>query len=165
MSAALEIDVSGRLCAALDRNSLAMEAAEQRRRQMAADVSYIPDPITASFAGSALASGVVWKGLAPKPGWNWAIQHIAVTGLGTSDYVNLAPGYSTADAQATKPRHSFTISTAGTVADWHPGRTGFLLLGREYASVVLTGSSSATLITAIADVIQVSDEQLPYFLL
>ena|SRR5215469_235796 len=165
ISPGIEADASLRLCASLDANTAMLRATENRRRQMALDVSYVPDPITIQFAGSALTAGKLWKDFQPRTGWNWAVQHVAVAGLGTSDYLNLCRGFSTADAQTQKGLHSFTVSTAGTIADWHPGRTGLVLLGRDMASLVFTGSSSATALSVTADVIQVSDEQLPYFLL
>lgn len=161
----LDVGIWARLCAALDGNTAAIRQAEARKQQMAQAVSYV-NVRPGQFAGSALAVGGEAAGIGrPMHGYNWAVQRLVVAGLGTSDYLTAYRGHTVSDVQGQNALYTFTVSVSGAVATWHPGRTGLVLLGREKMGIVWGGSSSSGAITVSADVIQVTDEQLPYFLL
>jgi hypothetical protein len=160
--ATAEASIFGRLEFALTANTRALESAERRRAEMAAAVSYISDFPALQFAAVPFAPGNGKWG--PKPGFNWAIQNIAVAGLGTADYLTVYRGNSKEAVQPNNARHTFTVAVAGAVDNWHPGRTGLVLIGREVPSLCFSGSISAA-ITVSGELIQVADEQLPYFLL
>jgi len=156
----LDLGLFAGLTASIDGLTGQMQAERQRKLQLAADVAYISVRATA-LLGSALP--LAWCN-SPKLGYNWAIQAIAVEGLGTSDYLNLFKGSSLGAVNGGYGRWTFTVTTAGTIAAWHPGRTGLVLRGQSQDSLIFGGSVAGTA-TVNADVIQVTDAQLPYFLL
>lgn len=93
------------------------------------------------------------------------MQRITLSGFGaTTDYVNLYRGTSTAQAVGNNALFTFQEAVAGGVSTWHPGRTGLVLKAEE--SLVFGGSvSGGGTFFANIDVIQLTDAQLPYFLL
>lgn len=157
----LETDFSVRVCASLDGLTSEMRADRQRKAMLAAEIAYLPAQ-AAQF--SSLPYEMRQAGYGPKPGYNWAVQAIAVEGLGTSDYLNLYKGQTAAADVAGYGRWTFTVSVAGAIAAWHPGRTGLVLRGASRDSIVFNGSIAGT-VTVNSDVIQLTDEQMPYFLL
>ena len=153
-------EIVARFAVAIESQTQLMQEAEDRRRDMYADISYIPAQ-AAQFTSVPYTMKTVNFG--PKPGFNWAVQAITVEGLGTSDYLNLYRGQSVSAAVAGYGRFTFTVTVAGAVATWLPGRTGLVLQGRSHDSIVFGGSIGGT-ITVNADVIQVTDEYAARYL-
>jgi len=137
-----------------------MRADRRRKEQLAADVAFIEAPPYSFTAVPAAQSG--WG---PNKGYNWAVQRITVSGFGaTTDYVTAYRGTVTAQAVGNNALYTFQEAVAGGVATWHPGRTGLVLKGDE--SLVFGGSvSGGGTFFASIDVVQLTDAQLPYFLL
>jgi hypothetical protein len=159
----LEIDASAQL--ALSINGLAAQMAADRRwrADLAADVSFVQAP-PFTVASLPAVAGSQWG---PNTGFNWAVQRISVSGFGaTTDYVNAYRGTTAAQAVGNNALYTFQEAVAGAVSTWHPGRTGLVLRGDESLCFAgtFTGSASAPLYFCI-DVIQLTDAQLPYFLL
>jgi hypothetical protein len=155
----LTLDISADLIAAINGNTAAVRDAERRRLQLAGEVAYIETP---SFSFGALP--FVAPGWGPNSGFNWAIQSMVLSGFGaTTDFVNVYRGNSAAAAVGNNARFTFQQAVAGGAAPWNPGRTGFILKGDE--SIVFSGTFTGTTMFASIDVIQVTDAQLPYFLL
>jgi len=162
----LRAGVAASLEVTLGRIAAAMERTDRHRRQLAASITYIPGRVFPSFAGSALTAGVQpGHGFGPTPGYWWAIQGMRVAGLAaTTDFLNVSRG-NAVPVQPGNALHTFTIPVAGAFADWLPGGGGLLLDGNGQASLLFTGTSAATAITVSMDVIQVTDAQLPYYLM
>lgn len=159
----LDVEVSARLCASLDANTAAYREAENRKRDLAASVSYI-DEMAFSFTSAALPVALE-ADKRPKTGYWWAVQRVSIAGLGaTTDFINLwranAPGEA---GLGQKALNTFQIAVAGGIANWHPGRTGLLLRPRQ--GLAVTGTFTGTTGIVSFDFIQVADAQLPYFLL
>ena len=155
VAATLEVSL-GRLARALERQ-------ERRRQQIAADIMYIPGLSFPAFAQPQLPFSP-GAGFGPRPGYWWAVQAMRVSGLATTDLLNLYRGSSPASAVGETAVNAFTVTVANAIAPWHPGHTGFLLGGMDQASVVFNGTIAGTVIVNL-DVIQVTDAQLPYLLL
>lgn len=163
MAMELSLEAAVELSAAIASNTAALERAERRKLQMAAAVSYV-DEMAFSFTAANLPQALE-ADKRTKTGYWWAVQRISVAGLGaTTDFINLwranAPGEA---GLPQKALHTFQIAVAGGIADWHPGRTGLLLRPRQ--GLGITGTFTGTLGVVAFDFIQVTDEQLPYFLL
>lgn len=155
-----EIEVDARLAVAIETQTDLIREADERQQKLFADISYFPGQ-AAQF--SALPYTMKTVDFGPKPGFNWAVQAVAVEGLGTSDVLNLYRGQSTSGAVAGYGRFTFTVTAANTIASWIPGRSGFILRGRSLDSIIFAGSIAGT-VTVNVDVIQVTDEYLPHFL-
>jgi hypothetical protein len=88
-----------------------------------------------------------------------------VAGLSaTTDFLNISRGNAVPVTLA-NALHSFTIPIVGAIADWLPGGGGLLLDGNGRASLLFTGTSAAPEIIVNMDVIQVTDAQLPFYLM
>lgn len=159
----LDLEAAVQLSAAIGANTAALQQAEKRKRDLAASVSYI-DEMAFSFT-SLTAPALLEADKRPKTGYWWAIQRVSIAGLGaTTDFVNLWRADSPAGAGAgQKALNTFQIAVAGGIANWHPGRTGLLLRARQ--GLAATGTFTGTQAIVSFDFIQVTDEQLPYFLL
>lgn len=156
----LTLDLSAELCAAINGNTTALRESERRKQAMAAGVSSFRPP---SFqVGTTLPAFAPDWG--PAPGWSWAVQTMSVEGLGTSDQLNLYIGSSKASAVLGNGRFTFTVTAAGAISTYGPGRTGMVLSGKGQDSLAFSGSVAAA-VTVNTEVIQVADAQLPYFLL
>ena len=155
VAATLEVSL-GKLVAALDRQ-------ERRRQQMAADLTYVPGLTFPPFASAALpfSPGAAWG---PRPGYWWAVQAIRVAGLVTADALTVYRGNSAAAAVAANGLHTFTVAVNGAIADWPPGSSALLLNGQDQSSLVFAGTLAGTA-TVNLDVIQMTEAQLPYFLM
>ena len=154
------LELGARIAVAVESQTQLMHEAEDRRRELAASVTYIPAQ-AAQFAALPYTMKTVDFG--PKPGFNWAVQAVAVQGLGTSDQLNLYLGQSVSATVAGYGRFTFTVAAAGAVSTWLPGRTGLVLRGRSLDSIVF-GGSIAGAVTVNIDVVQVTDEYLPLYL-
>ena len=156
----LEINLAAQLAASIDGLAAAMDKDRRRKEQLAADVAFIETPPITFTAVPYAPSG--WG---PNTGFNWAVQRITISGFGaTTDYVTVYRGTSTAQAVGNNALNTIQEAVAGGVGAWHPGRTGLVLTGDE--SLVFGGSiSGGGTFFANIDVIQLTDAQLPYFLL
>ena len=165
LSPGLDVEVSARLCAALDSNTLALQMQERRRALMANDVR-CSEATSISFLGSA-APAVSPADWGPSTGWNWAIQTVTVTPLGSSDVLKLYRGTSGPGMNlANRLKQSFIGSATVDTVTWHPGRTGLVLHGFGSDGLVFAGTlTSGTTYFVNFEIIEVSDAQLPYFLL
>jgi hypothetical protein len=156
----LTADFSLKLSASIDSMTAVMRADLKRKQDMAADVSYIETPALALTALPFVA-GIGWG---PNTGYSWAVQRMTVAGLGaTTDYVIAYRGTSAAQATGNNALYTFQELVAGGTSTWHPGRTGCILKAEE--SLVFTGTFTGTQAFVSIDVIQLTDTQLPYFLL
>jgi hypothetical protein len=159
----LEIDFAAAISASIDGLTAEMRADRRRKQDLAADVAYIETP-PINFAATALpyTPGPGWG---PNVGYNWAVQRITVGGFGaTTDYLTAYRGTTTAHAGAGQNAlYTFQEAVAGGVSTWHPGRTGLILKGQE--SLAFNGSITTGPFFVNIDVIQLTDAQLPYFLL
>jgi hypothetical protein len=156
----IELDLSARLIASIDGLRASIDRDRRRREDLAADVAFIEAPAYSFTAVPAAQSG--WG---PNTGFSWAVQRITITGFGaTTDYVTAYRGTSTAQTVGNNALYTFQEAVAGGVSTWHPGRTGLVLKAEE--SLVFGGSiSGGGTFFAAVDVIQLTDAQLPYFLL
>jgi hypothetical protein len=155
----LETDFNLRVCASLDGLTSEMRADRMRKQQLAAEVAYIDAPAI-SFGALPYAPA----GWGPNSGYNWAIQRVTMSGFGaTTDYITVYRGNSTGFAVGAYALYTFQEAVSGGVATWHPGRTGLVLKGDE--SIVFGGTFTGTTAYANIDVVQLTDAQLPYFLL
>jgi hypothetical protein len=155
----LSLDVAAQLCVSLDSLAAEMQRTRRSRENLAADVAFIETPPITFTAVPAAASG--WG---PNTGYSWAVQRITVSGFGaTTDYLNVYRGTNVAQAAGNNGLFTFQEAVAGGMATWHPGRTGLLLKAEE--SLVFAGTFTGTTAFANVDVIQLTDAQLPYFLL
>lgn len=161
----MEIDVSALadLNLSIKSNTQAIREAEARKRAMAAAVSWL---VTPGFAFTALPFAPPTDQFGPQAGWNWAVQRVTIAGLGaTTDLVTLYRGTSVTHALGNNALFSFTIPVAGAVATWHPGGKGLILRGQSQDSLAVAGTFTGTTGFVSVDVVQVTDEQLPYYLL
>jgi len=159
LSPAIEADVSARIWASLDGLVTEMRAERKRMQDLAAEIAYISAPAIAFTAVPYAPPG--WG---PNTGYNWAVQRITLSGFGaTTDYITAYRGNSTAHAVAAQALYTFQEAVAGGASAWHPGRTGLVLKGDE--SIVFGGTFTGTQMVASIDVIQLTDAQLPGFLL
>lgn len=162
LSPGIDLEVSARLCAALDANTMALLDTEARRRLMFAAVTAL-SPMSVTFKGSA-APLVAPSDWGPRTGWSWAIQTVTVTPLGSSDVLKLYRAKSPAQVDLNNLKFSFVGTSTVDTLTWHPGRTGFVLHAGEGLGFSGTLTSGTTYMVNF-EVIQVSDDQLPYFLL
>jgi hypothetical protein len=159
----LDAEVAAGLTAAITSNTSALAAAERRKRDLAAAVSYFAAPAFGFGSGAAV---IAPADNGPKDGFTWAVQHVAISGLGaTTDFMNVYRGASVTDVEGQNAQHTIQIPIAGAIGDWHPGRTGLLLRGANKERLIVTGTFTGTAGIVSYDVIQVTDAQLPYFLL
>jgi hypothetical protein len=156
----LEIDFSAQVAAAINGLTAELYADRRRKEDLAADVAFIEAP-PYTFTAVPAAQG----GWGPNTGFSWAVQRITISGFGaTTDYVTAYRGTVTAQTVGNNALYTFQEAVAGGVATWHPGRTGLILKAEE--SLVFGGSiSGGGTFFVNVDVIQVTDAQLPYFLL
>jgi hypothetical protein len=155
----LEIDFSAQVAASINGLTEELRADRRRKEDLAADVAFLETP-PFSFAALPYAAA----GWGPNRGFNWAVQSMVVSGLGaTGDFINVYRGTTTAHAVGNNARFTFQTLVVGGVSAWHPGRTGFVLKGDE--SIVFAGSFTTGPVFVNVDVIQLTDAQLPYFLL
>jgi hypothetical protein len=156
----LTADFSLKLSASIDSMTAVMRADLKRKQDMAADVSYIETPAL-SFTSLPFVAGSGWG---PNTGFHWAVQRMTIAGLGaTTDYAIAYRGTASAHAVGNNALYTFQELVAGGTATWHPGRTGLILKGQE--SLVFGGTFTGTTGFISIDVIQLTDAQLPYFLL
>lgn len=158
----LEINFAANVSASIDGLTAELRADRRRKQDLAADVAYIEtDAIT--FTTSTTLP-YMKSGWGPNTGYAWAVQRMTVSGLGaTSDFLTVYRGSSTAHAQGQNALFTFQEAVAGGVAAWHPGRTGLVLKAEE--SLVFNGTITTGPFFVNVDVIQLTDAQLPYFLL
>jgi hypothetical protein len=156
----LEIDLSAAISASISGLAAELRADRKRKEDLAADVAFIEAPPITFTSLPASQSG--WG---PNTGFNWAVQRVTISGFGaTTDYVTAYRGTFTAQTTGNNALYTFQEAVAGGAATWHPGRTGLVLKGEE--SLVFGGSiSGGGTFYANIDVIQLTDAQLPYFLL
>lgn len=155
----LEVDVGVQLAASITTLSDELRTERQRKIQLAQDVAYIQAPV---IAGPAVP--LVPPTWGPKTGYAWGVQRITLSGLGaTTDFVTAYRGKSPNDLVPQNALFTFTITTAGAVATWHPGRTGCVLVGNE--GLVFGGTFTGAQLVAAVDVIQLQLDKLPYYLL
>jgi len=159
----LEINFAAQVSASIDGLVTELKTERRRKENLAADVAYIEAP-PITFAANALpvAAGSGWG---PNTGFNWAVQRITISGFGAlTDYITVYRGTTTAHAGAGQNAlYTFQEAVAGGVATWHPGRTGFILKGQE--SIAFNGAATVGPFLVSVDVIQLTDANLPYFLL
>lgn len=137
---------------------LTAELTEQRNAQARAwqEIRFIPiDPLQVAFAALPAVLTTTVKG-----GFTWAVQRISIAGIGASpDTISLYRG---AAPSAVVPQN-FLNTLSAAVPAWHPGRTGLLLKPNQ--SLVIAGGTTGNTYTVNVDVIQVTDDQLPRFLI
>jgi hypothetical protein len=158
----LEINFAANVSASIDGLTAELRADRRRKQELAADIAYIETPAI-TFAATAVpyAAGSGWG---PNTGYSWAVQRITVSGFGaTTDFLTAYRGNSTAHAVGQNSLYTFQEAVAGGVSTWHPGRTGLILKGEE--SLVFNGTVTTGPFFVGIDVIQLTDAQLPYFLL
>jgi hypothetical protein len=156
----LEINFAAQVAASIDGLTTELRADRRRKENLAADVSYIETPAL-SFTAVPYAAGPAWG---PNTGFSWAVQRITIAGFGAlADYITAYRGTSTAFTVGNNALYTFQEAVVGGVSTWHPGRTGLILKGEE--SLVFGGVFSGTIAFVNIDVIQLTDAQLPYFLL
>lgn len=165
--ASVDADIS--IQVALGRLAAVMERQERHRRELAASIAFVPG-ITLPAMGAAAGvggftlpytPGGAWG---PVPGQTWAVQAIRVTGLATTDFLNVSRGNTTVEAGNQNALNTFTVAVAGAIANWHPGSKALLLSGNNSESLVFSGTVAGAAIVNL-DVIAVVDAQLPYYLL
>lgn len=156
----LEIDFNAQVSASINSLTAELRADRHRKERLAADVAFIETPPISFTAVPYAAAG--WG---PNTGFNWAVQRITMSGFGaTTDFVTAYRGTHTAAALGNNALFTFQEAVAGGTATWHPGRTGLVLVGDE--SLVFNGTiTGGGTFFANIDVIQLTDTQLPYFLL
>lgn len=163
MTVELDASISAELVAALNGNTAALNAAERRKREAFAGVTYFPAP---AFQFSSGATTVCEADKGPKDGYTWAVQHVTISGLAAlTDFINLYRGTSPLDVQGQNAEHTFQVSVVGGLADWHPGGKGFLLRGSGKERLITNGTFTGTLGIVSYDVIQIEDAQLRYYLI
>lgn len=163
----LDASVFADLSLALKSNTAAIREAEQRKRAMAAAVAYVPAPAII-FPPAVLPFAPPADQFGPAAGWNWAVQALRVVGFGAAtDFINVYRGTSSAHAQPQNFLQTFApVAAANLVAPpWHPGGNGLILKGQGQDGLVFAGTFTGTLCVVSADVVQVTDEMLPEFLL
>lgn len=141
-------------------------------RSLAESVS-APEAPGISFTGSQAPGGLMgayapaqWG---PSLGFTWAVQIITVGPLASGDTLAVYRGLSTSDNNPQRLKYEFSGAN-GTWQAWSPGRTGLILHGGREGLVFDPGISGGTLTSATRyfvniDVIQIEDQQFPYFLL
>lgn len=165
----MELDVSAvaDLCLSLKSAAQAMRDEAMRRQRLAAAVAYVPTPAIA-FPAAALPFAPTADTFGPQSGWNWAVQGLRVVGFGAAtDFINVYRGTSPAHVQPQNFLQTFApVAAANLVAaPWHPGGKGLILKGQGQDGLVFAGTFTGTLCVVSADVVQVTDEMLPEFLL
>lgn len=157
-SPAIDLQFGVRLAASLDGLAAEMRARRRAEEDLAADVSFITVPAI-GFAAVPYAP----PGWGPNTGFNWAVQRITIIGFGaTTDFVTVYRGTSVTHVQPQNALYTFQEAVAGAGSAWHPGRTALILKGDE--SLVFGGTFTGSTGYANIDVIQVTDAQLPRFL-
>lgn len=164
--ASVDADIS--IQVALGRLAAVMERQEKHRRELAAAVAFVPGITLPAFGATAGAGFTLpytpGAAFGPVPGQTWAVQAIRVTGLATTDFLNVSRGNTTVEAGNQNALNTFTVAVAGAIANWHPGSKALLLSGINSESLVFSGTVAGTAIANL-DVIAIADGQLPYFLL
>lgn len=157
----LEINFAAAVSASIDELTAELRADRRRKQDLAADIAFVEAPPITFTALPAIATGN-WG---PNTGYSWAVQRITLSGFGaTTDYVTAYRGTTTAATVGNNALFTFQEAVAGGTSTWHPGRTGLVLKAEE--SLVFGGSvSGGGTFFANIDVIQLTDAQLPYFLL
>ena len=150
------LDVWAKLGVRIESLTSELREARQERALLWQEVRFVPvNPVQAAFAALPVVLQVT-----PKHGFTWAVQRVTVAGIGASpDVVLVYRGSSPADVA---PQNFLNVLTAAAPT-WHPGRTGLLL--KPSQTLILAGGTTGNTYTLSADVIQVSDDQLPYYML
>ena len=157
----LEINFGAQVSASIDGLTAELRADRRRKAELAADVAFIEAPAI-GFAANAVP--YVAAGWGPNTGYSWAVQRITVSGFGAvTDFLTAYRGNHTAHAVGQNSLFTFQEAVAGGVSTWHPGRTGLVLTAEE--SLVFNGTVTTGPFFVNIDVIQLTDAQLPYFLL
>jgi hypothetical protein len=156
----LEIDFSAQVAASIGGLTEELRADRLRRQNLAADVAYLETP---PISFTALPYAAV--GWGPNTGFNWAVQRVTMSGFGaTTDYVNMYRGTITAQAVGENGLYTFQVPVVGGLSEWKPGSKGLILKGDE--SLVFGGTiTGGGTFFANVDVIQLTDAQLPSFLI
>ena len=155
----LDIDLSAQISASINGLTTELRRDRLRKENLAADCSYIETPPIYFNAVPYAAAG--WG---PNTGFSWAIQRVTVAGLGaTTDFLTVYRGTAAAAAAGNNALYTLQEAVAGGVATWHPGRTGLILKADE--SLVFAGTFTGTTCFVNIDAIQLTDANLPYFLL
>jgi len=165
------------LSASLGTIATAMAKEQERARQLAGDIQYVPG-IAMAFSSPGAANPAL---MGPRTGFAWAVQHVMVAAAADTDAVALCRGTQQTDGNNANTLlqawvgggNSNVVSISGFngltyaygsgtwMGAWHPGRTGLILQWGE-SLVVESGTASGVL---VVDVIQMSVKTLPYFLL
>lgn len=150
------LDVWAKIGVRLESLTSELRAQREARALLWQELRFIPlNPLQAAFASLPAVMPVT-----PKHGFTWAVQRVTVAGIGTSpDVVSVYRGASAADAV---PQNLLNVLTAAAPT-WHPGGKGLLL--KPSQTLILAGGTTGNTYIMSADVIQVSDDQLPYYLL
>lgn len=150
------LDVWAKIGVRLEGLTAELRAGREQEARAWQEIRFIPiDPLQVAFAALPAVLTTTVKG-----GFTWAVQRISIAGIGASpDTVSLYRG---AAPSAVVPQN-FLNSLSAAVPAWHPGRTGLLLKPNQ--SLVIAGGTTGNTYTVNVDVIQVTDDQLPRFLL
>lgn len=150
------LDVWAKLGIRVESLTSELRAQREDRARLWAEISFLPlNPVQAAFASLPVVMTVT-----PKHGFTWAVQRVTVAGIAASpDVVSVYRGASAADVV---PQNFLNVLTAAAPT-WHPGGKGLLL--KPSQTLILAGGTTGNTYTLAADVIQVTDGQLPYYLL
>lgn len=150
------LDVWAKIGVRLESLTAELAAQREARSLLWQELRFVPlNPVQAAFASLPVVMAVT-----PKGGFTWAVQRVTVAGIGASpDVVSVYRGASAADVV---PQNFLNVLTAAAPT-WHPGGKGLLL--KPSQTLILAGGTTGNTYTLSADVIQVSDDQLPYYLL
>lgn len=150
------LDVWAKLGVRIESLTSELRAQREERARLWAEIRFVPlNPVQAPFASLPALMAVT-----PKHGFTWAVQRVTVAGIGASpDTVSVYRGASLSDVV---PQNLLNVLTAASPT-WHPGGKGLLL--KPSQTLIIAGGTTGNTYTLSADVIQVSDDQLPYYLL
>lgn len=150
------LDVWAKLGVRIESLTGELRAQREERARLWSEIRFIPvNPVQAAFAALPVVMSVT-----PKHGFTWAVQRVTVAGIGASpDVVSVYRGASLSDVV---PQNFLNVLTAAAPT-WHPGGKGLLL--KPSQTLILAGGTTGNTYTLSADAIQVSDDQLPYYLL